>query len=61
MAGSRTSALADDAIIASETSAPARTYCACANAVRLHAGMNPDFFKDTVCEQAAKQILKDLG
>ncbi len=34
---------------------------ACTNAVRLHAGMNPDFFKGTVCEQAAEQILKDVG
>jgi hypothetical protein len=27
------------------------------NPISLHAGMNPDFFKGTVVEQAAKEIL----
>ena len=31
------------------------------NAVRLHAGMNPDFFKGTVVERAAADLLADRG
>ena len=33
----------------------------CTNAVRLHAGMNPDFFRGSVCEQAVEQVLNDVG
>ena len=30
-----------------------------ANAVRLHGGMNPDFFKGTVVEKAAADLLAE--
>jgi hypothetical protein len=29
------------------------------NAVRLHGGMNPDFFKGTRVEDAARRVLQD--
>jgi len=29
--------------------------------VRLHAGPNPDFFADTVCESAAAAALAEVG
>ena len=33
--------------------------CAFGNAVRLHGGMNHDFFKGTVGEDAAARLLKE--